>query len=299
MADLATIVPNLKRKTRTEWCAPCPFCGGKDRFIVTPSKDLWWCRQCNESGDSIEYLRKVNGMTFQDAKATIEGGVIAPQRDDIADKPYESAAWQGTVIAVLARAQSTMDGSPPAYEWLARRGIDERTAIAYHLGVIPRDLEYHGVKFYKGLAIPHIDRARITAVKIRTGSGKYLNVKGGASNRMFGLNRCLLPLPTIIVESELDALTIKSCYPDWLNAVATGGTQGGKEDVEALLKVVEGDTRMLICAFDADDPGDAGYKAFWQPQGARRLRPMGAKDPGEMYALDGRQAVIDWIAEVL
>ena len=191
-----------------------------------------------------------------------------------------------------------MDDKSPVYDWLARRGIDERTTIAYNLGVIPRDLEYQGVKFYKGLAMPHIYKGGITAVKIRTGAGKYVHVKGGASNRMFGLNKCLIPAPTIIVESELDVLTIKSCY-QWLNAVATGGTQGGKADVEALLKVVEGDTRMLICAFDADEPGDAGYKAYWQPMGARRLRPVGAKDPGEMYALDGRQAVIDWIAEAL
>ena len=73
MTDLATIVPNLKRKTRTEWCGPCPFCvnpaAKKDGFIVTPGKDLWWCRPCNMSGDTIEYYRKVHNMSFKEAKA--------------------------------------------------------------------------------------------------------------------------------------------------------------------------------------------------------------------------------------
>ena len=27
-----------------EWCGPCPFCGGRDRFRVQPIRGRWWCR---------------------------------------------------------------------------------------------------------------------------------------------------------------------------------------------------------------------------------------------------------------
>lgn len=63
----------LKRAAATgggEYHGPCPVCGGNDRFRVQPEKGKtgrFACRQCEISGDGIDYLRKVKGLTFQEA----------------------------------------------------------------------------------------------------------------------------------------------------------------------------------------------------------------------------------------
>ena len=321
MTTLDAVIPNLKRKGRSrEFCGPCPLCNaGEDRFIVSPDKDLWWCRVCNQSGDTIEYYRKVHGMTFSEAKqaarkVTIFAGEFtdrsivpldapqAPLRDSKAQAyPYQQESWQNAVAGVLRRARPALDNSNGAYEWLANRGIDEATVQAYGLGHIPKRLTHEGVDFYKGLAIPHYDGERYTAVRIRMGPGRYRHVPGGTGTRMFGLDKVTEALPTIITESELDALVIKSLWPRWLNAVATGGTSCGRADTQRLLKLLGGDTRLLICAYDADEneAGDRAYADYWQPMGARRLRPVGGNDVCDMYAKHGREAVLDWVGEVL
>ena len=60
----------LKLKTGSEYAGPCPFCGGTDRFIVHANKGdggRYWCRQCKESGDSIQYLRDGKGFSYFEA----------------------------------------------------------------------------------------------------------------------------------------------------------------------------------------------------------------------------------------
>lgn len=53
-----------------EWAGPCPKCGGVDRFRCWPESSRsvkFWCRGCLISGDVIDYLRKVRGLSFRDA----------------------------------------------------------------------------------------------------------------------------------------------------------------------------------------------------------------------------------------
>ncbi len=61
-----------KSKTASECCGPCPCCGGRDRFtlFLGQGKDglgRYWCRQCNISGDRIQFLRDVRSMGFREA----------------------------------------------------------------------------------------------------------------------------------------------------------------------------------------------------------------------------------------
>lgn len=63
----------LIRKTASEMATQCPACGGEDRFCVFTETNRWWCRQCNEKGDLIDYFRRFRGMTFQ--QACIEAGM--------------------------------------------------------------------------------------------------------------------------------------------------------------------------------------------------------------------------------
>jgi hypothetical protein len=50
-----------------EYAGACPSCGGSDRFRIWPEKDRFWCRKCGKSGDSIEFLKWIKGLSYADA----------------------------------------------------------------------------------------------------------------------------------------------------------------------------------------------------------------------------------------
>lgn len=83
----------LTKKTSKEYSAACPFCGGVDRFCVWPEKDRYWCRQCNRKGDSIQLIRDLDGMTFNEAKEALRYGnndgipTLMPPQKKLAVKP--------------------------------------------------------------------------------------------------------------------------------------------------------------------------------------------------------------------
>lgn len=66
---------NVRRKTATEACSPCPFCGGEDRFCIWPEKNRAHCiRGCGWNGDEIQLLRDLDGMTFREAAEAVGRG---------------------------------------------------------------------------------------------------------------------------------------------------------------------------------------------------------------------------------
>jgi len=75
---------NPRRKSAGEYSAPCPFCkDGNDRFCIWPEQDRYWCRQCGKKGDSVQLLRDLDGLSYEDAKAAlgiVDHGEKAPEK---------------------------------------------------------------------------------------------------------------------------------------------------------------------------------------------------------------------------
>ena len=59
--------------------APCPVCGGQDRFTYDNKRGRgdWICRQCNEgnpmAGDGLSLICRVTGMTFREVMTELSG----------------------------------------------------------------------------------------------------------------------------------------------------------------------------------------------------------------------------------
>lgn len=151
------------------WNGPCPLCGGEpgksDRFMVWPERDeglgqtcaahhitgIWSCRQCGQSGDTIAYLTKVEGLDFRTALAELGlDGAVASQRRRRAPQeprprsgwqprvwPEPSAAWQAYAAKLLDEADERIWQEPQALRWLAARGIDADAVRAYRIGYLP------------------------------------------------------------------------------------------------------------------------------------------------------------------
>ena len=66
--------------------APCPICGGNDRFTYDNNRGRgdWVCRKCNDgdskAGDGFELICKAGGITFRELMIELEGGSLADAR---------------------------------------------------------------------------------------------------------------------------------------------------------------------------------------------------------------------------
>jgi hypothetical protein len=146
-----------------EYCSACPACGdggkgkGSDRFHIWPDKPTgglasgrFWCRRCDISGDTIEFVMRFDNMNFPQACASlgilIPGGTLfhysrpstpslpAAQQSVPRTYPEPSAEWSLRAAAFLADCQARLLERPEALTWLAGRGIDLEAAVAYGLG---------------------------------------------------------------------------------------------------------------------------------------------------------------------
>lgn len=173
MSDLLTLMTNrgfsprkIATKEGGEYASPCPVCGDgnkggrSDRFHIWPQKETgglgvgrFWCRQCGISGDSIAFLRKIDGLSFPDA--CNELGIVLPKQNTATRPkryqappvaPREQKGWQPTAYPepcplwqekagnLLADCQARLMEDEQALLWLSTRGITAAMAETYGLG---------------------------------------------------------------------------------------------------------------------------------------------------------------------
>jgi DNA primase len=124
----------------------CPFHNEKSpSFTVNPDRNLYHCFGCQESGSSINFLMKNQGLSFPESVRLLAGklGIEIPEQGEdagvarkkrkererynlassVARQIYESALWSGVF--------------PEPLEYLESRGVDEATARAFGLGYAP------------------------------------------------------------------------------------------------------------------------------------------------------------------
>ena len=158
----------LKRKTANEYAGPCPFCMGSDRFIVQVNHSnggRYWCRQCKKSGDSIQYLRDVKGLSYFEACEVL---CVTPKTSNVQNAQLTTQdiyAWEPSQVEVpkdkwKQKAKAFVDrcidnlwgkygrGEPSTWRqesaeiriWLKEvRGLSDETIIKTGLGWNPRD----------------------------------------------------------------------------------------------------------------------------------------------------------------
>ncbi|GAB2767979.1 DNA primase [Nocardioides salsibiostraticola] len=130
----------------------CPFHDEKSpSFHVTPSRGFFHCFGCQEGGDVITFLMKVDGLTFAEAVERLadQTGIILRREDDdgrpAPDRP--KGPPRRRLIEANAAAQEwyaqqllTSDAAQ-ARQFLTERGFDGDTADTFGLGFAPRDGE--------------------------------------------------------------------------------------------------------------------------------------------------------------
>ena len=245
------------KKGNGEFAGPCPFCGGNDRFLTWPEDGKtgpFLVPRCRRSGDGLELLRELQGLSFLQA---VDAWGLTPEdfprtgrktekrtwKPKAPDKNRVPEEWSKMAEIFLEDCEFQLIKNREIKEWLRGRGLKPETIRAARLGWNPKD-EFHTrilwglepatdeagkiIRTYlkAGLVIPHIKDGKIIGLKIRKADpdtgGKYTHVGGSdASPMAWGLEKKKL----VIVESELDGLLFNQEAGDLAGVIALGSAQ--------------------------------------------------------------------------
>jgi DNA primase len=280
-----------------EYVGRCPWCGGDDRFHVWPDADPphYWCRRCERWGDAIQYLRDREGLTFRQACERLgeplperSGRHSTPQPPPLAEAPGH--AWQACAQAFIEQCEHALwtPVGAQALAYLHRRGLTDEIIQMARLGYHaverwdnPQDWglppDYKKIHLLQGIVFPWFVDSEVWRVTFRRGGNdipkeeRYRPIVAGGKP-LYQINWLRPNAPAMLVEGEVDALSVTQEAGDLIAAVATGSTAGGR--LERWIG------RLALCsivlvAFDADPAGDEASAWWLKALGprAKRWRP--------------------------
>lgn len=146
----------------------CPFHTPDDTpsLSVTPTKNLWHCFGCQLGGGPIDWVMKMNGVSFRHAVELLREGITS-----LAAQPVKQATVrklpppvapdaddQALLNQVIGYYHETLKSSPEALKYLESRGIRDMEAVdRFRLGFANRTL---------GLRLPN--NQRVAGAELRT-----------------------------------------------------------------------------------------------------------------------------------
>ncbi len=283
LVQQATPLKRVSAHRGGEYHGACPFCGGTDRFRVQPERDFWACRQCGKSGDRIAFLVEIgrlNPAEAYEARHSTEASLSpppAPALPETATPP--TLTWQTRAWELVVQAQDALWSARGvrALAWLQRRGLTEanisRAGLGYQItdawenradwGLPPEADKADKPKpvwLPRGIVIPWFIGADLWRINIRRPAGdpKYIG-PAGFGNALYNADQILPEKPVVLVEGELDTLSLEQTAGDLVVPAATGSVTGARRARWIATLAI---APLVLIAFDADQAGDEA-RQYW------------------------------------
>ena len=305
-----------------EWSAPCPRCGGSDRFRIWPARGRWFCRGCDQAGDAIalaqlldpamSYPAACRALGIEPRPAAMRPASANPSAWTPALPCLPSARWQDAGRAFVQEAHARLLDDPSRLAWLAdTRGLTVETVKRFRLGWaatdswrdpqewgLPEELRDDGkalkLMLPAGLVIPSFRGFALDRIQVRLPKGGYRLVRGSDPGSVLVAGKG--ELGAVIVESDLDALLIAQEAGDLVAAVSLrSATTRPNRTAHAFITA----RPAALVALDSDEAGARNAHRFWMtnyPTAIRWPTPYG-KDPAEAWKAG--LPIRSWVAEGL
>ena len=128
----------------------CPFHDEKSpSFNVNPARGFFHCFGCNESGDVISFLMKIDGLTFSETVERLAdkyGVQLRREEGDVREErpkgpPRQRLIEANKVAQEFYAEQLATPDAQVARQFLAERGFDQAAAATFGIGFAPREGE--------------------------------------------------------------------------------------------------------------------------------------------------------------
>ena len=313
------------KKAGANYRALCPFHHEKSpSMMISPEKQIFKCFGCNEGGDVLSFVMKMENLGFREAlemlaaRAGVKLEKYRQSPEYQKEKNQKTRLYQINSWAARFFHKILMDHpvGKSALKYLEDRGLTHETMETFVLGYAPSSqslrqfLQQKGFseseiqsaggpdRFYKRIVFPIRDvmgnilgfTGRVTE---KDQQPKYLNTP---ETLIFHKGRVLYNLDkargdiklakaTVVVEGQMDV--IASFQAGVKNVVATSGTALTDDHLRTLYRY----TPDIIFSFDSDTAGLTTAKkayemAIAEGMNAKMINLGEFKDPGEMVAAD-------------
>lgn len=265
-----------EKSNGSEMSGPCPKCHGTDRFHVTA--EWFFCRQCHDKrGDAIDlvqflglasdfrsavdYLAGWSGSTLSTTPTGVAGVQtrLQPERK-AGSASWKAPDWQREARQFLDTAALRLDlpEGQPGRDYLVRRGIMPATWAAWRLGYAAAWHPQRGKKL-PALILPWQRKQTIKALQYRfigddIAHGERFGMKSGGERTLFGVDLLAGRDTLIIVEGELNAVSIWQSAHDLVDVVSFGPQDNIDRAGRYMRAVAGGYKRVIVWA---DEPGRA------------------------------------------
>jgi len=311
-----------------EFASPCPGCGGTDRFRSWPKKGKggrWWCRQCEKSGDLIQYLREFRDMSYlescrflkirpNDNSASACGNLGSSTSPDHTPFKVEAppAKWQETMEKIVQKSKTRLKSRRCKYarEWLKTRGLEPEVVARNSLGWHDQDLSYQRkslglpqkysdqgrstkVWIPEGLIIPCYKDGLLQKLSVRRSARGDLNRPPDDGGRHVMVSGSSARVNMIFGTTKEYVIVVESDLDAILLDRLAGdiitaislGSSANKPDYEATKLLNKAE--VILVSLDHDESGTKATDTWWLPHfpNAKWWPVPKGKDPGEAYQL--------------
>jgi DNA primase len=148
-ADIVRVVGEyvkLRKSGGQNFTGLCPFHQEKTpSFSVHASRQFFHCFGCHESGDVFKFVQKIENITFPEAVRLVAQklGIPIPKATFSSESEAREARLRGALLDLHERAclwfqeQLRRPEAAAAREYLAGRGLEEKTIVQFRIGYAP------------------------------------------------------------------------------------------------------------------------------------------------------------------
>jgi DNA primase len=178
--DLVALIGDYTalKKSGARFMGLCPFPEHKDKdpsFSVNPEKGFYYCFGCQQSGNAITFVQRIQGLNFLEALEYLarRAGVVIPTTDSAKERLRESLLEILEEAGRYYETQLRSGAGQAAREFLTGRGLTDETIEKFRLGFAPSGWENVGpVLLRKGAREGDLQRAGLI-VRREGGGGSY------------------------------------------------------------------------------------------------------------------------------
>jgi DNA primase len=178
IVDLVGRFVTLKRAGRN-YTGLCPFHREKTpSFNVNPDRGAFYCFGCQEGGNAISFLMKVENLTFPEAARALarEHGIEIPESEGARSDSTEPL-FAALELAQSAYRRALAEPGNPGAAYLEKRGIDAATIERFGIGFAPDRWDtLVGALRQRGIPAEVGERAGLLAARER--GGHYDRLRG-------------------------------------------------------------------------------------------------------------------------